>query len=299
MAKVSEKRISEWWEAPGIDGREAFDEEILFLNSLAEELPLPRWALGVRDLMPRWGFEPCGHHFLVGLGQVIAMIGEGRVHPRVGDCGEVPLWVAVEVDRWAGALLGWCRGQAADGGAGDSPTAGLDARTPERVEAVRAAADALLSLGRGRAALDEVLDRWADRARFPLARALVDGEQAPLVQLLRHPCCFNLIHNLRRLVDALGRGEVPTLAVCGGALREARELDPGRLPTVRATAAALTRWLQGVPPQEGFEQRLYRCLGPQDEVKRWLVASLYKCLKLWLRHLDCLVGRRQRYYALV
>ena len=56
--RISEKRVLEWWEAPGVEGREAFDEEIVFLNSLAETLNPPRWAILVRDLMPRWGLNP-------------------------------------------------------------------------------------------------------------------------------------------------------------------------------------------------------------------------------------------------
>jgi hypothetical protein len=115
--KISEKRVLEWWELPGIDGREAFDEEILFLNEFAENGKLPRWALLIRDLLPRWGFEPCAHRFFDGLEQVLAMIGSARPGPRLGGCGDIPPFcLSAPAIRWPGVLglgggKGWGRGR--------------------------------------------------------------------------------------------------------------------------------------------------------------------------------------------
>jgi len=299
MAKISEKRLLEWWEAPGIDGREAFDEEILYLNSLAEELDLPRWALSVRDLMPRWGFEPCSHLFPVGLEQVITMIGEGKACPRVGACGEVPLTARLVLKQWGEALVRWSRGSLAEGQVFPLVPVAQGPLSPEQAEAARAAGQAALALLQGHAALDEALERWAERARFPLTQRLVDDEDGPLPRLLQNACCFNLSANLKRLAQGIAESRVPEIQVCNAALREAPELDPARLPTLRWIASALVHWLQGRPPEPGLEERFYQLLGPQDDVRKWLVASLYKCLKLWLRRLDQLLGLRHRYPSLV
>lgn len=298
---ISEKRVLEWWEAPGIDGREAFDEEILYLGSLAEELQLPRWALAVRDLMPRWGFEPCAHRFLCGLEQVITMIGLGRAFPRVGACGDVPHAILVELEGWGTALRRWRR--EGEGGGQLVGALGADRQeacpySPEKAEAALAVGEAVLALGRGRAALDMALERWNEGARFPLTRRLVDGEEAPLPRLLRHPCCFAVLGHLRRLILGIDRGEVPEFPVCNAALREAPVLDPGRLPALWGITLALAHWLEERPPQ-GLEARIYALLGPRDAVRHWLVASLYKTLKLWGAHLDRLGGEHHSYYPLL
>ncbi|MCR4391301.1 MAG: hypothetical protein NUV94_00630 [Candidatus Acetothermia bacterium] len=296
--KVSEKRIAEWWEAPGIDGREAFDEEILYLNSLIDEIKLPRWAILVRDLMPRWGFEPCSHRFLDGLEQVMAMIGTARVCSRFGGCGDIPLSVHEQLEGIGSALVRWARAEG-NGRMASAVGGWLGPHTPEHAEAAQAMGEAALAVGHGRAALDEVLERWAERARSPMTRALVDGDDAPLAVLLRHACCFNVLANLERLAQGIGRGEVVPVHVCLDALRHAPELDPTRLALLRGIADALAHWLQELPPHGGFEVRVYTFLGPRDEVRRWLVASLYKTLKLWQVHLDRLLGEKHSYLSLI
>ena len=294
MVRIADKRLLEWWEMPGVDGRDAFDEEILYLNSLAEELPLPRWALGVRDLMPRWGFEPCSALFPVGLEQVLTMIGQGKAFPRVGGCGELPLTSRLALQFWGERLVRWSRGREVDG-----EWVKLEPPTPEQAEAARAAGGAALALLQGHAALDEYLERWAERARYPLTRALVEGDEAPLTLLFRHACTYNLAANLSRIVAGIAAGEPPEIRVCQAALEEAQDLDPERVALLRTAAAALSRWREGKEPQSPGEARIYSLLGEQDPVRDWLVASLYKCLKLWLQHLDRLLGERHRYPSLL
>ncbi|RLE31414.1 hypothetical protein DRJ54_00505 [Candidatus Acetothermia bacterium] len=292
VARISDKRLLEWWEMPGVDGRDAFDEEILYLNSLAEELPLPRWALAVRDLMPRWGFEPCSSLFPVGLEQVLTMIGQGRAHPRVGSCGELSLGTRLALQAWGETLLRWGRGRRLDGGAPDQ----LD---PEQAEAMRAAGEAALAILSGHAALDDRLDRWTERARYPLTRALVEGDDAPLPLLFRHACTYNLNRNLDRIVAGIMDRTTPQVRVCQAALEEAAELDPARVTALRTAAAALARWREGKDPQGPGEAWVQSLLGERDPVRDWLAASLYKCLKLWLQHLDRLLGERHRYPSLM
>lgn len=292
MAKVSEKRILEWWEAPGIDGREAFDEEILYLNSLVDELELPRWALSVRDLMPRWGFEPCSHLFPAGLEQVLVMIGQGKAFPRLGGCGELPLATRATLKGWGEGLLRWSRG-------GEPPGGELGPADPERAEAARAAGEIALALLQGHAALDGALERWAEKARYPLTQALVEGEDAPLAMLLRHACCFNLEANLARVLRGIAELSPPEIRVCRASLREAEELDSGRISLLRLTATALIGWRQGREPANPWEAYVYGLVGEHDRVRGWLVASLYKSLKLWLQYLDKLTGERHRYPSLV
>ena len=294
--RIADKRLLEWWEMPGVDGREAFDEEILYLNSLAGELPLPRWALAVRDLMPRWGFEPCAALFPVGLEQVLTMIGQGKAYPRVGGCGELPLASRLTLQSWGEGLVRWSRGRELDG---DSGMAELSSPSPEQAEAARVAGGAALALLQGHAALDEHLERWADRARYPLTRALVEGDQAPLPLLFRHACTYNLSANLARIVAGIAAGEPPEVRVCRAALEEAPTLEPARVATLRTTLAALVRWREGKPPQSPSEAWIHTLLGEPEPVRDWLVASLYKCLKLWLQHLDRLLGERHRYPALL
>lgn len=296
MVRIADKRLLEWWEMPGVDGREAFDEEILFLNSLAEELPLPRWALAVRDLMPRWGFEPCAALFPVGLEQVLTMIGQGKAFPRVGGCGELPLASRILLQSWGEKLARWSRGRELDG---DLGTSKLGLPSPEQAEAARAAGGAALALLQGHAALDEHLERWAERARFPLTRALVEGDEAPLPLLFRHACTYNLAANLARVVSGISAGEPPQVRVCRAALEEAQALDPTRVTALRTTTAALVRWREGKDPQSPGEAWIHSLLGEPDPVRDWLVASLYKCLKLWLQHLDRLLGERHRYPTLL
>ncbi len=293
--KVSDRRIAEWWEAPGIDGREAFDEEILYLNSLVEEISLPRWAILVRDRMPRWGFEPCSHRFLAGLEQVLSMIGAGRVWPRFGGCGDIPLFVQRELDRLGAAFVQWAGG----GNGGEPLTHSLGSHTAERAEAARAVGEVVLGIGQGPAALDAILERWAERARFGSARVLVDGDEAPLTLLAQHPCCYSLLWNIERLAHSIGNGEPPSVLVCIPSLRIAPKLDPTRLATLHDVGEALAQWLRESPPREGLEARVHGLLGPRDEVRRWLVASLYKTIKLWQVHLDRVLGQKHEYLSLI
>ncbi len=293
--RVSDRRIAEWWEAPGIDGREAFDEEVLYLNSLIDEMALPRWAILVRDRMPRWGFEPCAHRFLEGLEQVLGMIGAGRAGPRFGECGDIPLSVQRRLDQVGEALLQW-----AGSGNGAGPLAReLGERTPDRIEAAQAMGEIVLGIGHGPALLDASLERWAERARSPLARRLVDGEEAPLAVLAQHPCSYALLWNVHRIASGIGNGEPPSVLVCGSSLRVAPKLDPGRVDTLRKVGEVLSQWLQDLPPEQGFGERVYGMIGPRDDVRRWLVASLYKTLKLWLVHLDGVLGESHDYFSLI
>jgi hypothetical protein len=293
--RVSDKRIAEWWEAPGIDGREAFDEEILYLNSLTEEISLPRWAILVRDRMPRWGFEPCAHRFLEGLEQILHMIGVGRVWPRFGGCGDVPFAVQRSVRNFGRALVQWAE---AGNGSG-APVASLGTHTAERAEAARAMGEIVLQIGQGAAALDATLDQWAERARFSPTRALVNGDEAPLSVVAQYSCAYTLLWNLDRLAHSIGNGEPPSALVCVPSLLVAPKLDPGRILTLREIGEALAHWLQEKPPQSSFEERVHALVGPRDEVRRWLVASLYKTLKLWQVHLDALFGEERDYLSLI
>jgi hypothetical protein len=293
--RVSDKRIAEWWEAPGIDGREAFDEEILYLNSLTEEISLPRWAILVRDRMPRWGFEPCAHRFLEGLEQVLHMIGAGRVWPRFGGCGDVPFAVQWSVRNFGGALVQW----AEDGTGSGTPVTSLGTHTAERAEAARAMGEVVLQIGQGAAALDATLERWAERAKFSPARALVDGDETPLSVVAQHPCAYTLLWNLNRLAHSIGNSEPPSALVCVPSLLVAPQLDPGRILTLREVGEALSHWLQERPPQNSFEERVHALVGPRDEVRHWLVASLYKTLKLWQVHLDEILSEKRAYMSLI
>jgi len=296
LAKLSERRVAEWWEAPGIEGREAYDEEILYLNSLAEELDLPRWALSIRDLMPRWGFQPCDRLFTVGLEQLVGMIGQGRAGMRVGGCGVISLESRLLLAHWGRGLLRWSRGSNPDGLLAPPSSTSL---SPPQAEAARAAGGAALALLQGHLALDEHLERWANRARYPLTKALVDGEDAPLPTLLRHSCCYNLKHNLARVAQGIAAGSPPQVRVCQQALAELPQLDPLRVRFLRELTLGLAKWWLGKPPAGEWEAHLHQLLGEGDPVRRWLVASLYKCLKLWLQLLDRLGHLRHRYPALV
>jgi len=293
--KVSDRRIAEWWEAPGIEGREAFDEEILYLNSLIEEIALPRWAILVRDRMPRWGFEPCAHRFVEGMEQVLGMIGSGRVCPRFGGCGDVPLSVQRRIGEAGAAILKW-----AESGNGAGPLVRqLGEPVPDRVEAAQALGEVVLGIGQGPAFLDATLDRWAERARSTPARSLVDGEESPLATLAHHPCSYALLWNIDRITHAIGNGGSPSVLVCVSSLRIAPELDPERVRTLYDIGEALEEWLQGTPPQSYLAERIHGMIGPRDEVRRWLVASLYKALKLWLVHLDEILGDKHVYHSLI
>lgn len=295
LARISERRVAEWWEAPGIDGREAYDEEILYLNSLAEELDLPRWALAVRDLMPRWGFQPCDRLFTVGVEQIIGMIGQGRAGTRVGGCGVMSLDARLLVAHWGRGLLKWSRGSEPEGPLPPPP----GPLTPPQAEAARASGGAALALLQGHLALDEHLDRWASRARYPLTKVLVDGEDAPLSTLFRHPCCYNLEQNLSRVAQGIAANTLPQVRVCNDALLELPQLDPFRIQFMRELALTLVKWWSGKPPTGEWEVHVHHMLGEKDPTRRWLVASLYKCLKLWLQFLDRLHQVRHRYPALV
>lgn len=292
--RIPEKRFLEWWEAPGIEGREAFDEEIVYLNNLGESLGLPRWAVRVRDLMPRWGFEPCAHRFFDGLEQVMTMIGTGKPGPRLGGCGDVPLAVHLRLHALGQEFLSWANGKGA-------PKLGQLLGEPKaaQMEAARAVGEALTSFGRGWLATDEVLETWAEKARFELTRKLVDGEDAPLPSLLRHACSYNVLANCQRLAQAIGRGELPEIRVCQRALAELPQACPARLEQLWAVIQALVRWLKRQPPQDAVQAHLHHLLGEHDPVREWLVASLYKSLKLWQVYIDQLLGQRHRLFSLI
>ena len=292
--RISEKRILEWWEAPGVEGREAFDEEIVYLNSLAETLNPPRWAILVRDLMPRWGFEPCSHRFFHGLEQVMAMIGAGRPGPRLGGCGDVPLEVHLTLHDLGQDFLAW-----AEGKGGKKVAEWLGEITPAKAEAARALGEALCAFGHGWVATDAALESWSEKAKFSLTKSLLDGEEAPLPSLLRHACSYNVLANLERVARALGAEKTPEVFVCREALRELPALAPERLVELAVILEALSRWLRGRPAKDGVHAHIYGLLGPHDKVREWLVASLYKTLKLWQHHLDGLFGKTRRLPSLI
>lgn len=292
--KISEKRILEWWEAPGIDGRETFDEEIVFLNSFVESAKIPRWAIMVRDLLPRWGFEPCAHRFFDGLEQVMSMIGMARPGARVGGCGDIPLAVHMALQNAGQDFLSWAEGKETKWLGG-----GLGKPTPAKVEAARAVGEALLAMGYGWVTTDAVLESWADQAEFPLARALVDGEEAPLPTLLRHACCYNVLTNVQRLAEGIAEERVPAVRVCREALVELPQLAPERLNQLWLVLDALSRWLKGKPAKDGAQAHIHALLGPRDPPREWLVACLYKTLKLWQIYLDKLHGRSRRLPSLI
>ncbi|MGB9757479.1 MAG: hypothetical protein ACPLRP_00400 [Candidatus Bipolaricaulaceae bacterium] len=292
--KISEKRVLEWWELPGIDGREDFDEEILFLNEFAENGDLPRWALLVRDLFPRWGFEPCAHRFFDGLEQVLAMIGSARPGPHLGGCGDIPLSVYQRLQASGQEFLSWAEGKEA-GEMGKY----LGRPDLEKAEAARAVGEALLAMGHGWVATDAVLETWADQAKFPLTQALVGGEEGPLPRLLRHACSYNVFVNIRRLAEGIKAGQPPEVRVCREALVEMPELAPERLAQLFLVLDALSRWLKRKPPKDGVQAHIHTVLGPRDPVREWLVASLYKTLKIWQAYLDALHGRDRRLPSLI
>lgn len=292
--RIAEKRMLEWWEAPGVEGRETFDEEILFLNSLAETLDLPRWAVAVRDLFPRWGFEPCAHRFFDGLEQVLAMIGTGRPGPRLGSCGDIPLSVHLRLLAWGQDFLAWAAGK--EGGHVEKF---LRRRSPAREEAARAVGEVLSAVGHGWVATDAVLEAWADQAHFHLTQGLVDEEEGPLPQLLRHACGYNLWVNLERLAAGIDEEKVPKVLVCREALSELPHLAPERMTQLWLVLDALSRWLKRRSPRDGAQAHVYALLGPQDPVREWLVASLCKTLKLWQAYLDALQGRKHRLPSLI
>lgn len=186
----------------------------------------------------------------------------------------------------------------AHGGKLNGPLAGICSRCPDP-HAALAAGEAVLAVGQGRAALDATLELWAEQTSSSLAQALTDGDEAPLTAVLRHPCCFNVAANLERITRGIVNEELPTILVCRTALREAPELDPGRLVWMRGVLRALGRWVDGRPPGDGFCAAVHAKLGSPDPVRRWLVASLYKALKLWARYTDSMHGAHHRYRALV
>lgn len=292
--KIGEKRVLEWWELPGIEGREGFDEEILYLNEIAATSDLPRWALLVRDLFPRFGFEPCAHRFFDGLEQVLSMIGAGRPGPRLGGCGDVPVLVHLRLAEAGKNFLSWVEGK--DGG---EMGALLGAPTRKKLEAVRAVGEALLAFGRGWVAVDAVLESWAEQAKHGLTKALVDDDEAPLPQLLRHACSYNTLLNIRRLAESIGQEEIPQVHVCRAALMEMPKLAPERLGQLSLLLQTLPRWLKKQPPTDGVQAHIYALLGPHDPVREWLVASLYKTLKIWQTYLDGLHGRTGRWPSLI
>ncbi|MBC7222174.1 hypothetical protein H5T56_04255 [Candidatus Bipolaricaulota bacterium] len=292
--KISEKRVLEWWELPGIDGREAFDEEILFLNDFAESANLPRWALFVRDLFPRLGFEPCAHRFFDGLEQVMGMIGSARPGSRLGGCGDIPISVHLRLQSAGQEFLAWAEGKEA-GEVGKL----LGKANQAKTEAARAVGEALLAFGHGWVATDAVLETWADQAKFPLAQALVDGEEGPLPKLLRHACSYNVLMNIRRLAQGIGEEKIPAVRVCQEALTEMPELAPERLTQLLLVLDALARWLRRKPPKDGVQAHIHSLLGPRDPAREWLVASLFKTLKLWQVHLDKLHGKSRRLPSLI
>ncbi len=294
--KISDRRTLEWWEAPGINGREDFDEEILYLGSLAEALQdVPKWAIAVRDLMPRWGFEPCAHRFPDGLEQVVTMIGLERAFPRIGGCGDVPFPIHRALEYWGRSLVRWSQRGRANG-----PLANLNGVSGcAHPEAALATGEAVLALSRGRTALDATLEDWIDRGKDPMTQSITDGDDAPLVRVLRHACCFNVFDNLAHLTRAFARGETPQVQVCSASLANVQRLDPDRGLWLRAMVRALGRWMEGRPPNDGFCASVHARLGSQDPLRGWLVGSLYKTLKLWAEFLDRECGRRPRYRSLV
>ena len=84
------------------------------INALMAEVgELPEWALQVRDAMPKWGFEMCGHRWLDGLDDVMRMIGrEEYVPSSAGHCGDVPGRIVDAAGRRATAVGRWLDGKA-------------------------------------------------------------------------------------------------------------------------------------------------------------------------------------------
>lgn len=293
-----------WWATAAIHrfGHTVLDDEVCYVDSLlAEAAPLPGWAVQVRDMMPRYGFEMCAHRWVEGLEQTLAMMGQHRTFPSTaGRCGDVPESVragawerAVEVSNWVEGVLPATR-------LGEQIAGWLGRHKPDRAEAARCFTE-LVRLAFSRSPEDQ--RRFADRAALwrsrtrdnaPLHAIFSSGEGFD--ELLRHRCGFKLLDRLDVVIRTIGGDPSQThqlAGVCNQQLRFVLRDAAERYRTTRSVLWALYACWSG-EDADWLGRRKPDCaetgscalaeLGPladHDPLHRWLLASMLKATKIW------------------
>ncbi len=296
-----DKIVHKWWETVVLDatGEYVWDEEVKAVNSMMDKIDeFPEWALQIRDVMPRYGFEMCSHRWLEGVDHVIGMVGAEKFHPsNAGHCGDVPSRIIQAAERRATAVQSWIEGRVSPKDEFDMQVADwlaeLTARKKEAahcyVELIRAHflkpddhAQTMSKQWRTRASKNEIL------------KLMFEGEGFD--SLLRARCGFKIIDRLDLYIRIIG-GNHSQLAdrhgVCNDQLRFIPKDDTRRLETTVGYLWGLYAYLLGKdeawllesnPERAGaaiYALRRVSRAGKPTPLRRWLTASLLKSTKLW------------------
>lgn len=286
-----------WWETACLDGDGGDKEqaEVGAVNGMMEAIEeFPGWTVEVREGMPKYGFEMCGHRWLSGLDDCLRQIGSGMAYPSMaGRCGDVPGVVFASALGRAELLRRWAEGEAtADLPLGERYAQWLGEPTPDKAEAARTLAE-LVSLGKGRST-----EEWAyslrDREMGPVLRTLI--EDGLLHDLPSSWCGFRFVERMDGMVRAIGGdtdGLVYARRGCNTQLSLVHREDPCRYEITRGYlwglhAALCGRdeaWLiEAKPSCAPAARHALRSVAPcpaPPEVACWLIASMLVATKLW------------------
>jgi hypothetical protein len=314
-----EKRLQDWWGMPGLGwpGEHVWDEEVKAVNAMMPDVrELPEWAVQVRDAMPKWGFEMCAHRWLDGLDDVIRMIGaEERFPSGAGHCGDIPGRVANAGEQRAAAVGHWLEGATPRDDLEAEVAKWLGEATPQKKEAASCFVELVSAM------TDETKmppNRWEERAKWWRGRA----EQNEILQfvfegdglsgLLENRCGYKFIDQMDVYIQGIGGDrlrEADRHGVCLGSLRYVFRDEPARFDVTRGYVWGLHAYLLGrdagwlranKPDCAGAAIHALRGVsgaGEPTPLRRWLVASLLKCTKLWCQHFLSIVGEEAPAYA--
>ena len=304
LASAREELVQQWRDAPGLDDPDEWDGEVRAVNSMMAGIDeFPKWALQVRDAMPKYGFEMCSHRWLDGLDEVMGMIGAGAFHPsEAGHCGDIPGRVVDAAVQRANAVQGRLDGE--------EPARELDRRvaewlgepTPEK----REAAACFVELVRGYFLMEQkpaeeearaVTATWRARAESnDTLRLMFEGEGFD--GLLENRCGFKLVDRLDLYIRIIGgdRSQASERhGVCNSQLRFVLRDAPAWYETTRGYLWGLQAYLLGrdgewlletKPDCAGsaiYALRAVSNSGSTTPLRRWLIASLLKSAKIWCR----------------
>lgn len=293
----------QWWETPVVDADEdGFDAEMRAINALALEIEaFPKWALELRDAMPKWGFEMCAHRWLDGLDHMLRLLAEQRYSPcQAGRCGDVPGRIVAGAEVRAAAMERWAAGQPASDAIQTQIWAWLGEPTEAKIEAAQCFVDLVrvaLFGGLAREAWVAQVTAWQARiAENPIVGAML--AQYGLQDALDNHCGLLFLDKLDLFVRLVGGDEVGTRARiynCNSQLRFMWQEQPERYTVTQGYLWGLYAYLRGhgeewlrIEHPECAGAALYALqaasrAGQHTPLQRWLVASLLKATEVWCR----------------
>ena len=301
---VHERITKTCWETNAfhVGDQYVLDAEATALNGMTPTLgELPDWAVSVREAMPKYGFELCSHRWLKGLDEVMKMVGTEKAwRAKAGHCGDVPASVSASAAQRADAIDAWLGGQKDDDPLRSKVFGTLGQATPEKTEAARCFVELVRQFFADTRPNDDAMKsagQWrAKGADNPILATMFEGEGFD--SLLQNRCGYKIIDRLDIYIEIIG-GDLSRAGerhgVCVDQTRYILRDDPQRFTVTRGYLWGMYAYLTG-HDADWLNEHKPECAeaavhalatvsqaGPLNPLRYWLVASLLKAAKTWVR----------------